>query len=90
MARRETTELTPAEIRKRKRESFIIAISLLFIIVLTWAEIHLARLRAAVQLGNKIIIFGLINVIILLIILLRLSDFPWCRPCFSFLFQPVL
>src|SRR5512137_2026017 len=70
MAKRETTELPPAEIRKRKRESFIIAISLLFIIVLTWAEIHLARLRAAVQLGNKIIIFGLINVIILLIILL--------------------
>jgi len=70
MARRVTTELAPEEIRKRKRESFIIAISLLFIIVLTWAEIHLARLRAAVQLGNKIIIFGLINVIILLIILL--------------------
>jgi two-component system nitrogen regulation sensor histidine kinase NtrY len=62
--------LPPEEIRKRKRESFIIAISLLFIIALTWAEIHLARLRAAVQLGNKIIIFGLINIIILLIILL--------------------
>jgi two-component system nitrogen regulation sensor histidine kinase NtrY len=70
MAKRETTELPPDEIRKRKRESFIIAISLLLIIVLTWAEIHLARLRAAVQLGNKIIIFGLINIIILLIILL--------------------
>ena len=70
MAKSETTVLPPGEVRKRKRESFIIAISLLFIIILTWAEIHLARLRASVQVGNKIIIFGLINIIILLIILL--------------------
>src|ERR1035437_7840093 len=70
MARKKITALPPEEIRKRKRESFIIAISLIFIIALTWAEIHLAKLRAAVQLGNKIIIFGLINIIILLIILL--------------------
>ncbi|HEX2769392.1 MAG TPA: ATP-binding protein [Geobacteraceae bacterium] len=62
--------LPPDEVRKRRRESFIIATSLLFIIILTWAEIHLARLRASVQVGNKIIIFGLINIIILLIILL--------------------
>jgi two-component system nitrogen regulation sensor histidine kinase NtrY len=70
MAKSKTTLLPPSEVRKRKRESFIIAISLLFIIILTWAEIHLARLRASVQVGNKIIIFGLINIIILLIILL--------------------
>lgn len=70
MAKNKTTILPPDEVRKRKREGFIIAISLLFIIVLTWAEIHLARLRASVQVGNKIIIFGLINIIILLIILL--------------------
>jgi two-component system nitrogen regulation sensor histidine kinase NtrY len=70
MAKSKTTLLPPGEVRKRKRESFIIAISLLFIIILTWAEIHLARLRASVQVGNKIIIFGLINIIILLIILL--------------------
>jgi len=70
MTGKKITTLPPGEIRKRKRESFIIAISLLFIIALTWAEIHLAKLRAAVQVGNKIIIFGLINIIILLIILL--------------------
>jgi two-component system nitrogen regulation sensor histidine kinase NtrY len=70
MREKKITALSPNEIRKRKREGFIIAISLIFIVVLTWTEIHLARLRAAVQLGNKIIIFGLINIIILLIILL--------------------
>jgi two-component system nitrogen regulation sensor histidine kinase NtrY len=70
MAKSKTNVLPPDEVRKRKRESFIIATSLLFIILLTWAEIHLARLRASVQVGNKIIIFGLINIIILLIILL--------------------
>src|SRR5512136_1267461 len=70
MTAKKMSTLPPDEIKKRKRESLIIATSLFFIIVLTWAEIHLARLRAAVQLGNKIIIFGLINIIILLIILL--------------------
>jgi two-component system nitrogen regulation sensor histidine kinase NtrY len=59
-----------AEIRKRKREGLIIAISLLLIVVLTWAEIQLAKLRAAVPIESKIFTFGLINIIILLIILL--------------------
>jgi two-component system nitrogen regulation sensor histidine kinase NtrY len=64
------TDTPSAESRKRKREGFIIVISLLLLIALTWAEIHLARLRAPVQIESKILIFGLINIIILLIILL--------------------
>src|ERR1700687_6348193 len=67
---REDNLLTLAEMRKLKREGLIIAISLLLIIVLTWAEIHLAKLRAAVPIESKIFTFGLINIIILLIILL--------------------
>lgn len=58
------------EAKKRKREGLIVVMSLLLIILLTWAEIHLAKLRAAVQIESKILIFGLINIIILLIILL--------------------
>ncbi|HEY6873599.1 MAG TPA: ATP-binding protein [Geobacteraceae bacterium] len=64
-------EILPrAEKKKRQREGFIIACSLLLIILLTWAEIRLATLRAAVPLESKIFTFGLINIIILLIILL--------------------
>ncbi|HEX8960380.1 MAG TPA: PAS domain-containing sensor histidine kinase, partial [Geobacteraceae bacterium] len=59
-----------AEIRKRKREGFIIAVSLLLIVFLTWAEIRIATLRAAVPIESKIFTFGLINIIILFIILL--------------------
>ena len=66
----ESPTLSSPEVRKRKREGLIIVLSLLSIVLLTWAEIHLATLRAAVQLENKILIFGLINIIILLIILL--------------------
>ncbi len=58
------------EAKKRKREGLIIATSLCLIVLLTWAEIHLATLRAAVQLESKIFAFGLINIIILFIILL--------------------
>ena len=59
-----------AEVTKRKREGIIIILSLFSIILLTWAEISLARLRAAVHIESKILIFGLINIIILFIILL--------------------
>src|SRR6185369_15141331 len=62
--------LPPAEIKKRKREGFIVVISLLLITALTWAEIHLSKLSTEVPMGNNILIFGLINIIILLIILL--------------------
>jgi two-component system, NtrC family, nitrogen regulation sensor histidine kinase NtrY len=70
MTKGTTKGLPSAELKKRKREGFFIVISLLLIIVLTWAEIHLATLRAAVQMESKILIFGLINIISLLIILL--------------------
>ena len=62
--------LPPAELRKRKREGFIVAFSLLLIIFLTATEIHLSKLSSEVAMGNNIIIFGIINIIILLIILL--------------------
>jgi two-component system nitrogen regulation sensor histidine kinase NtrY len=70
MADRKETELPSGERRKRRREIQIIIVSLFFIIALTWAEIQLAHLRAPVELGYKIIIFGLINIVILLIVLL--------------------
>ncbi|WP_243373006.1 ATP-binding protein [Geotalea sp. SG265] len=62
--------LPKAELRKRKREGFIVAFSLLLIIFLTVTEIHLSKLSSDVPMGNNIVIFGIINIIILLIILL--------------------
>jgi two-component system nitrogen regulation sensor histidine kinase NtrY len=62
--------ITPAEIKKRKREGLIIAGALLLIIVLTSTEMHLSRLSSEVPMASNILIFGFINVIILLIILL--------------------
>jgi two-component system nitrogen regulation sensor histidine kinase NtrY len=62
--------MSSPEAKKRKREGLIIVLSILLIILLTWAEIHLATLRAAVRIESKIFAFGLINIIILLIILL--------------------
>ena len=63
-------QISSHERRKRKRESQIIAFSLLLIIFLTITEIHLTRLSSEVPLGNNILILGMINIIILLIILL--------------------
>lgn len=62
--------LPQTEIRKRKREAIIIVISALLIVLLTSAELHLTRLSSEAPMGSNILIFGIINIIILLIILL--------------------
>src|ERR1039457_645606 len=66
----EESGLSVKERKKRRREGLFIVLSVMMIVFLTWAEIHLATLRAAVRTESKILIFGLINIIILLIILL--------------------
>ncbi len=58
------------ERKKRRREAIIIAVSVLMIIVLMRAEIHLSNISSDVPMGSNILIFGIINVILLLIILL--------------------
>ncbi|MBJ6725890.1 sensor histidine kinase [Geomesophilobacter sediminis] len=70
MLQKETIELPPAELKKRKREGFIVALSLVFILLLMAGEIHLSRLSSEVPMGSNILIFGIIDIIILLIILL--------------------
>ena len=70
MQKHHLSNLPPAELKKRKREWVIIAFSLLFIVICTAAEIRLTRLSSEVPMGSNILIFGLINIITLLIILL--------------------
>lgn len=70
MSKSKSPTLPPSEMQKRKREGLIIAISLLMIIALTWVELHLSKLSSEVPMASNITIFGLINFIILLIILL--------------------
>lgn len=66
----DTTPPTPQyEQRKRRREAFIIGISLLLISVLIATQIHLTKISSELPMGSNITIFGLINVITLLIIL---------------------
>lgn len=70
MTKDKQTTISPSEQKKRKREGVYIALSLLLIIVLTLTEMRLTRLSSEVSMGHSILIFGFINVIILLIILL--------------------
>lgn len=58
------------ERKKRVREGIIIVLAIILIIFLTKAEIHLTRLSADAPMGSNIAIFGVINVVILLVILL--------------------
>jgi two-component system nitrogen regulation sensor histidine kinase NtrY len=68
--KKKRTLLSPYELRKRKREAFFIVFSIILIVFLTAAEIRLSRFKPDFPVGNNILVFGLINVIILLVIFL--------------------
>jgi len=59
-----------SEKRKRFRETAIIVIALILVVLLTGVEIRLTRLSSAAPLASNIAIFGMINIIILLVVLL--------------------
>jgi len=63
-------KLTREERKKRIREAIIIGLALILIIFLTKAEIRLTQMSANAPMGSNIAIFGVINVVILLVILL--------------------
>jgi two-component system, NtrC family, nitrogen regulation sensor histidine kinase NtrY len=62
--------LSPLEARKSKREVTIIVVSLVLIVLLTQAELYLSNISPDVSSLSAILIFGLINVVLLLIVLL--------------------
>jgi two-component system nitrogen regulation sensor histidine kinase NtrY len=64
------TKLSKYERNKRIREAVIICLSILLIIILTRAEMRLTQISADAPMGSNIAIFGVINVVILLVILL--------------------
>ncbi len=62
--------VTDQERKKRTREFSVIGIAVLLIVLLTVAEIKLSQLSSTAPLSSNIIIFGMINVIVLLVVLL--------------------
>lgn len=64
------SKLTAYERKKRIREAVIICLALILIIFLTRAEIRLTQMSADAPMGSNIAIFGVINLVILLVILL--------------------
>ena len=70
MRQTKKNRFSPAEARKSRREAIIIAVSLFLIVFLTLAELHLSDISSTAPGINNIFIFGLINIILLLIVLL--------------------
>ncbi|MBW7956663.1 MAG: PAS domain S-box protein [Deltaproteobacteria bacterium] len=64
------SQRTEAESKRRRRELFLIFLVVPAIIILTLVESHLSALSGDVPIATNILIFGLINVNIILLILL--------------------
>ncbi|HIJ94928.1 MAG TPA: HAMP domain-containing protein [Desulfuromonadales bacterium] len=62
--------LSHKERTKRIREAVVIVLSVVLIVLLTRAEIHLTQLSSDAKIGSNIAIFAVINIVILLVILL--------------------
>ncbi|MFA6822952.1 MAG: HAMP domain-containing protein, partial [Geobacter sp.] len=63
-------QLSGQERKKRVREASIIVLAILLIVLLTGVEIRLTQLSSNAPLSSNVVIFGMINVIILLVVLL--------------------
>lgn len=61
---------SPLEAKKSRKEIIIIAVSVLLLLALTLAEIHLSDIGPAVSDVGNVLIFVLINIVLLLIVLL--------------------
>ena len=59
-----------SEIRRRRREYIIIALSLIAVTVLTSIEVRLSRLSDELSISNKILFFSLLNIDLVLVLLL--------------------
>ena len=60
----------PKELKKRRRERIIILITIAVIILLTYIERYLSGIEEFLPLSDEVLIFGLININLILIILL--------------------
>ncbi len=58
------------ELKRRKRERIIILITIVVIFILTYLESHLFQRETIIPVSNNILVFGLININIILILLL--------------------
>jgi two-component system, NtrC family, nitrogen regulation sensor histidine kinase NtrY len=63
-------DINDQELRRRRRERIIILITIAVIFILTFLESHLAQKESIIPVSNNILVFGLININIILIILL--------------------
>ena len=59
-----------AEIKKRRRESVIIIVAALLIVFVTYIETHVSILGSKLPLSHNLLVFGLININIILVVLL--------------------
>ncbi len=62
--------LSPEERKKRFRELAVIILAAALIVLLTGVEIRLTQISEKAPLSNNVIIFGMINVVVLLVVLL--------------------
>ena len=62
--------LSVEERKKRVRETAVIVLAVLLIVLLTGVEVRLTQISSKAPLASNVVIFGMINVIVLLVVLL--------------------
>ncbi|MFH1624551.1 MAG: ATP-binding protein [Pseudomonadota bacterium] len=61
-------KIHPQELRRRKRERYIILFTTILVIFLTFLEIHSSKISDHIPLASNIFVFGLININVILLL----------------------
>ena len=63
-------KINPSELKRRKRERYIIFFTSIVVIALTFLEIHSSRISDQLPIANNILFFGILNINVILLLLI--------------------
>ena len=63
-------KINPSELKRRKRERYIIFFTSIVVIALTFLEIHSSRISEELPIANNILFFGILNINVILLLLI--------------------
>ena len=70
MAGKDSSNLNVQELKRRKRERYIILFTTILVIFLTFLGIHSSNISEHIPIANNILVFGLININVILLLLI--------------------
>ncbi|MFH2012154.1 MAG: ATP-binding protein [Pseudomonadota bacterium] len=70
MVSKDPPNINVQELKRRKRERYIILITIILVIILTFLGIHSSKVSKQLPIANNILVFGILNINVILLLLI--------------------